>query len=84
MDTPLAKIMGTFYSKMSIFEAFLQDEGHLYSNFWIFILTIYSKCLLFQFLGCGMHKHIAILAGVQKGRTCRNAEMVIFCYKCIF
>ena len=41
-----------------------QREGHLYANCLIYTLTIYHKCLLFQFLGCGIHMRIPILTGV--------------------
>ena len=45
-----------------------QDEGHLDVNFLIYFLTIYCKCLLFQFFSCGIPMHILILTGVQNGR----------------
>ena len=48
-----------------------QDEGHLCANFFFYVLTIYRKCLIFQFLSRGMRMHIPILVGVQKGRISR-------------
>ena len=50
MDTPLAKAMATFCSKIFILKPFFQDEGHLFSNFLIFILAIYRNCFLFLIL----------------------------------
>ena len=50
MDTPLAKTMVTFWSKIFILKPFFQDEDHLYANFLIFILTIYRKCCPFPVL----------------------------------
>ena len=41
-----------------------QDEGHLDANVLIYILTIYSECLHFQFLARGIR---GILTGVQNG-----------------
>ena len=46
----------------------LYDEGHLYSNLLFYILTIYRKCLLFQFLGVDIHMQVLILTEVQNGR----------------
>ena len=44
------------------------DEGHLYANLLIFVLTIYRKCLLFQFFSRGIQTHITNLTGFQKKR----------------
>ena len=44
-----------------------QDEGHLYANCLLYVLTIYPKYLLLQFLTCGIRMHIPILTGVQNG-----------------
>ena len=44
------------------------DEGHLHPNCLFCILTIYRKCLLFHFLGCGIKMHIPIVTQAQKGR----------------
>ena len=38
----------------------------MYAKRLIYILTIYCKCLLFQFLGCDIRMQIPILTGVQK------------------
>ena len=43
-----------------------RDEDHLYAHCLFYILTIYCKCPLFQFLGCGIHMQITILPGAQK------------------
>ena len=53
---------------MFFLKLIFRDEGHLYARFSFYIQTIYCKCLLFQFLGCGIHIHIPILTGVQNGR----------------
>ena len=45
-----------------------QDKGHLYVRCLLYILTIYVKCLLFQFLGRGIRIHIPILTPVRNGR----------------
>ena len=55
----------------------LHDEGHLYSNLLFYILTIYRKCLLFQFLGAGIHMPIPILTDVQNGRIICE-EIIVF------
>ena len=45
------------------------NGGYSYANCLIFILTIYTKYLLFQCLGCGIRMAIPILTGVQNGRV---------------
>ena len=45
-----------------------EDEGHSYAKCLFFVLTLYHKCVLFQFLGYSICTHIPILTGVQKGR----------------
>ena len=50
------------------FEGSFRDEGHLYANCLFYILSIYRKCFLFQFLCCAIHMHIPILREVQNGR----------------
>ena len=54
---------------MFLFKPFYAEEGHLYANCLFYILTIYAKCLLFQFLSGGTLMHIAIFTGVQNGYT---------------
>ena len=39
-------------------------DGHLYVNRLVYILTVYFKCLLFQFLVCRIVAEITILTGV--------------------
>ena len=41
--------------------------GHLHANCLFYILTIYRKCLPFQFLRCGIRIHTPILTEVQRG-----------------
>ena len=54
------------------------DEGHLYSNCLFYILTIYRKCLLFQFLDCAVCMQIPILREVQKERiTCSKNGRIL-------
>ena len=43
------------------------DEGQLYSNCLVYILTIYCKCPLFQFLNCDIRMQIPVLTEVQNG-----------------
>ena len=52
----------------------------MYLNCLFYILNIYCKRFLFQFLRCGIHFHIPFLTGVQKGHI-SLWKMVIFCYK---
>ena len=54
---------------MFFLKLFFPDERHLYANCLFYILTIYAKCLLFQFVSGGILMHIAILTGVQNGST---------------
>ena len=59
--------MVIYFEKNVLLKINFQDEGHLDANFWIYILTIYSECFLFQFFNCDIHMHIAIRTGVQNG-----------------
>ena len=56
----------SFFSKM---------KGHLHGNFLFYILFIYHKCLLFQFISRGIGMHIPILTGVQNERISKNAKI---------
>ena len=58
-----------------------QDEGHLDANFLIYILTIYSECLHFQFLARGIR---GILTGVQNGRMTRRKNTDILLRNVLF
>ena len=55
-----------------------QDKGHLDANLLFYILTIYRKCLLFQFLNYGIPMHIAILTEVQSEPISRQKSSHIF------
>ena len=44
------------------------DGSYFYGNCLFHILTIYHRCLFFQFWCCGIRMHICILTSVQKGR----------------
>ena len=62
-----------------------QDEGHLlYANCFLYILTLYSKCLLFQFSIHGIHTHILILRGVQNERISRPENGLILLQNVVF
>ena len=52
------------------------NEGHLYANFLFYILTIYRKYFLFQFLCCAIRRHIPILTGFQN--QCRSHQTDCF------
>ena len=52
--------------KIVLLKLNLQHEGQLYANCLIYILTIYHKCLLFQFLGRGIRMQIPTLTRAQK------------------
>ena len=45
---------------------YVQHEGHWYGNSRFYILTIYYKYVLFQFLCCDIRNNILILKEVQK------------------
>ena len=57
------------------------DEGHFYSNCWFYILTIYCKYLLFQFLVFSIRMQIPILTEVQKGHISQRKKSY-FTRKC--
>ena len=44
----------------------VQEEGHVYANCLLYILTIYRKWFPFQFLGGNIRMQIPILARVPK------------------
>ena len=59
-----------FFAKQCfIWKLLFCDEGHLYANCLFYILNIYPKCLLFEFLSADIRIHIPILTGVENGRT---------------
>ena len=64
--------------KKCTFKLNFQDKGLMYANFLISVLTIYRKCLLFQFLGCD----ICIFPYQQEFKMDKLVaeKMVIFCY----
>ena len=45
-----------------------QHDGHLHANCLIYIVSISFKCLLFQFLDCGIRVQSPVLTEVQSGR----------------
>ena len=53
-----------------------QNEGHSDAHCLLYVLSIYRKCFLFQFLGCDIRMHIPILIAVEKGHI-TNRKMVI-------
>ena len=52
--------------KNVLFKLNFQGEGHLDARFFIYILTIYRKCVLFRLLSRGIRTHIPILTVIQK------------------
>ena len=61
-----------------------QDESHLNANFLIYILTIYTECLLFKFFSRDIRMHIAILKRVHNERISRRKKQSYFAKKCSF
>ena len=59
---------GPILIKNVLLKLCFRDEGYLYVNFLIFIVTIYCKCILFQFFSRGIRKNIPNLTGLQNGR----------------
>ena len=55
-----------------------RDEDHLNVNSPFYTLTVYAKCLLFQFFSRGIRMHISILTGVQNGRISLQRNNHIF------
>ena len=66
MDIIVATKVLIICQKNVLLKPYFQHEGHWYGNFLFHILTIYRKCILFQFLCCGMRVQILILKGFQK------------------
>ena len=54
--------------KMFPLRVLFRNEGHLYANCLFYILSIYRKCFLFQFLCYGIRMQIPIQREVQNGR----------------
>ena len=59
------------------------DEGHLYSNCLFYILTIYHKCLRFQFLGSLICMQIPFLTEIQNGRIICEENGRILIKECL-
>ena len=59
-------------------------EGHLYSNCLLYILNIYRKCLLFQFLGSGIRMQIPIRTEIQNRRIFSQENGRILIKECIY
>ena len=55
---------GQILIKKLLWKLLFQDEGHLYGNCLFYILSIYCKCPLYQFLSRNIRMHIFILTGV--------------------
>ena len=68
LDAQIAGKTVIYWQKKIFLKFIFWDEGHLYPNCLFYILTAYCKCLLFLFLGCGIHMHIPILTRAQKWR----------------
>ena len=55
-----------------------QHKGHLYTNSLFYILDIYCKRLLFQFLRCAIRLDIPFLTGFQKRHYClKNGHILL-------
>ena len=54
--------------KIVLFDAKFQGEGHLYANYFFYILAICRKCLRIQISRCGTRMHIPIITGVENGQ----------------
>ena len=58
-----------------------QEEGHLYANCILYILTFCHKWHLFQFLGYGIRMQIIILTGVWKRHSgYKNGHILLKMY----
>ena len=68
-----------FLLKNVPFEAFLRWRRSLLCQLFVYILTIYAKCLLFQFLSGSILMLIAILTWVQNERTnlWKNSQILL-------
>ena len=64
---------------MFFLKLYFRDEVHLHVSYSFHSLTVYAKCLLFQFFSRGICMHIPILTGVQNGRkSCqRNSHILL-------
>ena len=58
----------SYFDKNVHLKLHLQDEGHLYVNFLISMITIYCTYLLFLFFSRGIRIHILMLTGIQNER----------------
>ena len=70
--------------KMFTWKGFFHDKGPFCANLLLYILSIYRKCFLYQFLCCGMHMHIPILRGVQNGRISHQKHSHNLLITCTF
>ena len=50
--------------KYILFKFNFQDDGHLDSNFSIYVLATHRECLIFQFLSPGIRMEISIITGI--------------------
>ena len=66
-DTLMAKKKG-YFAENAPLKLNFQHDGHLHANCLIYIVSISFKCLLFQFLDCGIRVQIPVLTEVQSGR----------------
>ena len=62
-----------YFVENALLKLNFQHDGHLHANCLIYIVTISFKCLVFQFLDCGIRVQIPVLTEVQIGRIiCRK------------
>ena len=83
MGARLLKKNHIFLKKMLFLKLNCQDKSHLHATCLFCILILCRKCFSFQFLYCGIRKHISILIGAQNGRI-SSWENVIFFWKKFF
>ena len=67
-----------FLLKMFFLKLVFHDVGHLYAKCLFYILTIYAKSLIYQFLSCDIRMHIPILTGVQNEPESHRKDSVFF------
>ena len=68
MDAKVAKKISHILFKNVLFEFIFRDEGPFYVNYLFYIIIIYFKCLVFEFLRCGIHMHILTLTKKMRYR----------------
>ena len=76
--------MATFYLKFVLLKLDFEKEGQLHANWLFYVFRFCYKCLLFQFLSCGIYIHVPILTGVQDVRISPWKKQSYFSKNCSF